>query len=758
MNFYNKAKICIIYAFISFSLATSCSKRVNEDSKVFTNYVNPLIGTGGHGHTFPGATVPFGMLQVSPDNGVSGWDWCSGYHISDSTMIGFSHLHLSGTGIGDLGDIRFMPINKKVDLAQTFQSRKDIPFKSNYSHENETSEAGYYSVFLEDFNIRAELTSDLRTAYHKYTFAENDPQSVVIDLGYTFNWDTAVISNLEIKDKFTVTGFRHSKGWANNQKVFFVAKFSKSIKEFDLVSDKAYKDQVSVTGVKTSAQLYFNDLSDDELKVKVGLSSVSIANAIENITDSSHNFDIARKKASKSWNQALSKIKIETPVDSLKTIFYTALYHAQLAPVTFSDRNGEFRMGNDSISKADNFIVYSTLSLWDTFRAYNPLKTITDPEKTNEFINTLLTKYDQGGVLPMWELQGNYTGCMIGYHSVPVIVDAYTKGIRGYDVKKAYEAVVHASTYDTLDIFFPSERVKNILMPKGKLYNETMDFIPADLENESVSKALEYAYNDWCIAQMAKDLGKTDDYNHFMKRSKKYTQYYDTKTGFMRGKNQDGKWREPFDPRYSKHRKDDYTEGNAYQWSWFVPHDVEGLVDLVGGKESFIKNLDVLFSTSSELTGDDVSGDISGLIGQYAHGNEPSHHISHMYNFVGQPWKTQEVTDQIMSELYFNNPNGLAGNEDCGQMSAWYVLNAMGFYSFNPGDPTYSIGRPIFDEVEINLPTGKKFIIKAKNNSSENKYIQATKLNGEELETPFFTHKQLIAGGKLEFKMGKQPK
>jgi len=410
------------------------------------------------------------------------------------------------------------------------------------------------------------------------------------------------------------------------------------------------------------------------------------------------------------------------------------------------------------IHQSDQEKIYTVFSLWDTFRAYNPLKTITAPDKTNEFINTLLTKYDQGGVLPMWELQGNYTGCMIGYHSVPVIVDAYTKGIRGYNIKKAYEAVVHASTYDTTDIFFPSKGVKNILMPKGKLYNETMDFIPADLENESVSKALEYAYNDWCIAQMAKDLGKTDDYDHFMKRSKKYTQYYDKEVGFMRGKNQDGKWREPFDPRFSKHRKDDYTEGNAYQWSWFVPHDVEGLVDLVGGKDTFIKNLDVLFSTSSELTGDDVSGDISGLIGQYAHGNEPSHHIAHMYNFVGQPWKTQEVTDKIMSELYFNNPNGLAGNEDCGQMSAWYVLNAMGFYSFNPGDPTYSIGRPIFDEVEINLPTGKKFVIKVKNNSRENKYIQTTKLNGEKLETSFFTHEQLITGGKMEFTMGNLPK
>ena len=762
MNFYNKAKICIIYAFISFSLATSCSKQVNEDSKVFTNYVNPLIGTGGHGHTFPGATVPFGMLQVSPDNGVSGWDWCSGYHISDSTMIGFSHLHLSGTGIGDLGDIRFMPINKKVDLAQTFQSRKDIPFKSNYSHENETSEAGYYSVFLEDFNIRAELTTDLRTAYHKYTFAENDPQSVVIDLGYTFNWDTAVISNLEIKDKFTVTGFRHSKGWANNQKVFFVAKFSKSIKEFDLVSDKAYKDQVSVTGVKTSAQLYFNDLSDDELKVKVGLSSVSIANAIENITDSSHNFDIARKKASKSWNQALSKIKIETPVDSLKTIFYTALYHAQLAPVTFSDRNGEFRMGNDSISKADNFIVYSTLSLWDTFRAQQPLLTLLEPNKVSDIINSMLMYYEPKGVLPVWTLYGNETNTMTGFHSIPVIAEAYLKGIKGFDINKAYQAMKVTMLQDNLDIKSSNNFITtNVFFHEDRGLDDykKYGYIPCDLLEESVTITLEYAYDDWCVAQVAKALGEIEDYDYFMNRSKSYTNLFDSNSGFMRGKFQDGKtWRKPFDPKHSAHRiKADYTEGNAWQHSWFVPHDVKNLIKLHGGNELFSEKLEQLFAESSEINGENISNDISGLIGQYAHGNEPSHHIAYLFNHANKPWLTQYWVNQILKTQYNTTPDGLSGNEDCGQMSAWYVFSSMGLYSMNPVSGNYEIGSPLFEKTTLSISDEIFFIIEAEHVSEKNIYIQSATLNGSNYNKTFISHKQILKGGTLKFVMGPEP-
>jgi predicted alpha-1,2-mannosidase len=412
---------------------------------------------------------------------------------------------------------------------------------------------------------------------------------------------------------------------------------------------------------------------------------------------------------------------------------------------------------DQQIYQADGKTIYTVFSLWDTFRGNHPLKTILDPARNNDFIETLLTKYDQGGMLPMWELVGNYTGCMIGYHSVPVIVDAWFKGIRNFDVEKAYKAMVATSAYDTTGILFPSKVVQEKLVPMAKFYNETLGFIPCDLEVKSVSKALEYAYNDWCIAQMAKELGKTEDYKRFMERSKRYAQYYDRETGFMRGKNQDGKWVEPFDPRNSQHNKAEYTEGNAFQWSWFVPHDVEGLVELVGGTEKLSEKLDTLFSTSSDLTGEDISSDITGLIGQYAHGNEPSHHIAHMYNFVGQSWKTQELANEIMSDLYFNNPNGLAGNEDCGQMSAWYVLNAMGFYSFCPGEPVYSLGRPVFGKVEIKLQNGKVFTVVAKNNSPENLYVQSVKLNGVQLSKPFFTHEDILKGGVLEFEMGATP-
>ncbi|MDA9111650.1 GH92 family glycosyl hydrolase [Flavicella sp.] len=723
-------------------------------------YVNTFIGTGGHGHTFPGATTPYGMVQLSPDTRTLNWDACGGYHHTDSSIIGFSHTHLSGTGISDLGDFLFMPFTGEAKVTPGTPEDPDSGYRSRYNHSNEKSTPGFYSVLLEDYNINVEVTTTKRAGFHKYKFHKDGKSGVIIDLSHNIypdhkpNHQFKVISNTEI------AGYKGSGGWAVTQDIFFHAKFNKPFTTIFYENGKKIDDLPTGKSKHLVAVLSFDTTEGEEVLSKVGVSSVDYTGAKNNLESEIKNwdFDKVKNEAHKSWNKELSKINVKGGTEDEKIIFYTALYHTSIAPNTFSDVDSRYRGMDREIHQTDKENIYTVFSLWDTFRAYNPLKTITDPDRTNEFINTLLTKYDQGGVLPMWELQGNYTGCMIGYHSVPVIVDAYKKGIKDFDVEKAYKAIVHASTYDTINVTFPSKRVQSILMPMGKFYNETMDYIPADLENESVSKALEYAYNDWCIAQMAKELGKTDDYNRFMKRSKKYTQYYDTKMGFMRGKNADGKWREPFDPRFSRHRKDDYTEGNAFQWSWFVPHDVPGLVDLVGGKDTFTKNLDVLFSTSSELVGEDVSGDISGLIGQYAHGNEPSHHISHLYNYVGQPFKTQEITDQIMSELYFNNPNGLAGNEDCGQMSAWYVLNAMGFYSFSPGDPTYSIGRPIFDEVEINLPTGKKFRILAKNNSRENKYIQTTKLNGKKLETSFFTHEQLIAGGKMEFTMGNLPK
>lgn len=747
------------FIFLLSILSVTFSSNGQQSSKETvdnTKYVNTFIGTGGHGHTFPGATTPYGMVQLSPDTRTLGWDACGGYHHTDSSILGFSHTHLSGTGISDLGDFLFMPFSGEAKVTPGTPDDPDSGYRSRFSHSDETSSPGYYSVLLKDYNIVAEVTATKRAGFHKYKFNNGGKSGVIIDLSHNIYPDHKPSHQFKLISDTEIAGYKGSGGWAVSQDIFFHAKFNKPFTTVFYENGKKIDDLPTGKSKHLVAVLTFDTTADDQVLSKVGVSSVNYSGAKKNLESEikDWNFDKIKNDAHKSWEKELSKINVKGGTEDEKTIFYTALYHTSIAPNTFSDVDFRYRGMDRKIHQTDKDNIYTVFSLWDTFRAYNPLKTITDPDRTNAFIKTLLTKYDQGGVLPMWELQANYTGCMIGYHSVPVIVDAYKKGIKDFDVEKAYKAIVHASTYDTINVSFPSKRVQSILMPMAKFYNETMDYIPADLENESVSKALEYAYNDWCIAQMAKELGKTYDYNRFMKRSKKYTQYYDTKTGFMRGKNADGQWREPFDPRFSKHRKDDYTEGNAFQWSWFVPHDVPGLVDLVGGKETFIKNLDVLFSTSSELVGDDVSNDISGLIGQYAHGNEPSHHISHMYNYVGQPWKTQEITDQIMGELYFNNPNGLAGNEDCGQMSAWYVLNAMGFYSFSPGNTTYSIGRPIFDEVVINLPTGKKFTILTKNNSRQNKYIQNLKLNGNQLTTPFFTHEQLISGGVMEFVMG----
>ncbi|HUX55538.1 MAG TPA: GH92 family glycosyl hydrolase [Bacteroidales bacterium] len=754
MNIRKTALTGLIITF----LLSACNTSTNSENQIHdnTNFVNTFIGTGGHGHTFPGATTPYGMVQLSPDTRTLGWDACGGYHYTDSSIIGFSHTHLSGTGISDLGDILFMPFTGEPKLKAGTPEDPDSGYRSRFSHENEKSAPGYYSVLLNDYNIKAELTATARTGFHRYTFPENNSAGIIIDLAHNIYGDRSPEHEFRIISDTEIEGLKRSGGWAKDQHLFFYAKFNKPFK--CVLYDNGVR--VESTEVRKSknlkAVLTFDLSANEELLARVGISAVDNQGAKNNLEKENPgwNFDEVKESAHNIWAKELGKINIQGGSADEKAIFYTALYHTSISPYIFTDVDGRFRAMDQTIRQSEGKDIYTVFSLWDTFRAYNPLKTILDPARTNDFVHTLLCKYDEGGTLPMWELVGNYTGCMIGYHSVPVIVDAYFKGIRNFDVEKAYKAIVEASIYDTTGILFPSKSVQNDLMPKAKLYNETLGFIPSDLENKSVSKALEYAYNDWCIAQMAKELGKTDDYNWFMERSKRYAKYYDKETGFMRGKNADGKWREPFDPRHSQHEKNDYTEGNAFQWSWFVPQDVNGLVDLMGGKEKFIEKLDTLFSTSSELTGEEISSDISGLIGQYAHGNEPSHHITHMYNYVGQSWKTQKLTDQIMSTLYFNNPNGLAGNEDCGQMSAWYVLNAMGFYSFCPGEPVYSLGRPIFDKVEINLSNGKEFIIITVNNSPENKYVQSVKLNGLALEKPFFTHEDILNGGELVFEMG----
>ncbi len=736
---------------LSMLLFFSCQSKQNDiEQEAAVKYVNPFIGTAGHGHTYPGATVPFGMLQVSPVNGISAWDWCSGYNYSDSIMVGFGHLTLSGTGIGDLNDILLMPVSKPLNLTVKTTDRNKLPYKSAYSHKNEKAEAGYYQVFLEDWKVNAEVTTSKRTAYYRFTFQDEKAiQSVLVDLGFAINWDKATQSTFNIEgggytiyglrakedhkplkfkgNDYIITGLRYSKGWAKNQKVYFALKFSKpfTIEYID----------------KKVAQFTFDKGTSNEVLAKLSLSSVSIENAKANM-DKEDDFDKVRKQAKTTWENALSKIQVETPTDSLKNIFYTALYHTQIAPVTFSDANGECRLQNDSIVKAKDFTVYSTLSLWDTFRAEQPLLTLLAPEKVTDIIKSMLLYYDEHKRLPVWTLYGNETNCMTGYHSIPVIVEAYQKGIRNFDSEKAYEAMKATMLQDD----------------RGLKFYKKYGYIPYEKLDESVTISLEYAYNDWCVAQMAMALAKKDDYEFFMKRSEAYRHFFDAKTGFMRGKSVAGKWNTPFDPKRSNHREQtDYTEGNAWQHSWFVLHDVDNFIKMHGGKANFLKRLEQLFVESSEITGENVSVDISGLIGQYAHGNEPSHHIPYLFNFAEQPWRTQYWVREILKSQYNATPEGLSGNEDCGQMSAWYVFGAMGLYPFNPASGNYQIASPIFEKTTLSLANGKQFTIIAENTSNMNRYIQSATLNGKSFNQTHISHATILQGGELKFVMGATP-
>ena len=684
------------------------------------------------------------MVQPSPDNGTQGWDWCSGYHITDTIITGFSQLHLSGTGIGDLVDVLLMPTNNNVDLSLFGKTKDSLPYTSYFSHENEMASPGYYSVKLNN-KIKVELTANEYVAFHKYTFKNAETPSFIIDLGFAINWDKVTSSSLKREGENIITGTRFSKGWAKNQKVFFVIQTSEPIKSSKFVRDKEILIDVnSSEGIKTGGQFIFDD-SVKQVEVEIALSSVSLANALENLVKKGKNTDFnkTRKNTEEKWETALSKIKIKTARDILKTMFYTALYHSQVAPVLFSDVNGEFRMQNDSIAKAVNYSAYSTLSLWDVFRAETPLLSIIDAKTLNDMVQSMLAYYDVYGALPVWVLSGNETGTMPGYHSISVIVDAYLKGIRDYDVEKAYKAMKKTMMGDE----------------RGLSHYKKYGYIPYNKEHQSVSISLNYAYNDFCVAQMAKDLGKEDDYNYFLNRSKAYENFFDKESRFLRGKSANGKdFREPFNPKMSNHLEDtDYTEGNAWQHSWNVIHDTDGLIALHGGKEAFVKMTDQLFVESSELVGDNVSADITGLIGQYAHGNEPSHHIAYMFNKAGQPWRTQYWVRKILDTQYSTLPNGLSGNEDAGQMSAWYVMSSLGIYPMNPASSQYEIGSPVFDEATIKTSNNAEFTIIVANNSDKNFYIQSAKLNNKELNRTYITHQELIAGGKLELEMGAEP-
>lgn len=712
-----------------FALA-SCT--VPDSKKAYVSFVDPFIGTGGHGHTFPGATVPFGMVQISPDTRWEDWDGSSGYHYSDKTIMGFSQTHLSGTGAPEYCDVLLMPTVGKVQILPGDEHDPKSGYRSAFSHANEHASPGYYSVLLDDDNVKAELTATTRSAFHRYTFPASKQSNIIIDLK---NRDHVLESNIEIISDTEIQGLRRSRRWADDQYVYFYAKFSKPFKSSGIaLDDKLVGGIKKAEGTNIRAFVQFQTKDQEEVLVKIGISAVDIAGARKNLEAENPGWDFGKiaNDAKRSWNSFLSKIDVEGGTNKQQRIFYTALYHTAIAPNIFMDVDNRYRGVDHKIHKAEGFTNYTVFSLWDTFRANMPLYTIIDPARYQEFIKTFLEMYRISGVLPQWELAGNNTAVMIGYHTHSVILDGYMKGIRGFDQKLAYEAM--------------KKRVENI----G--YYKDLGYIPADKSGGSVSEVMEYSYNDWSVSQMAKLLNQEEDFHDYSYRAQFYKNMYDPSTGFMRPKNSDRRWVAPFDPSEGSEH---FVEGNSFQYSLFAPHDVNGLIGLIGGDQKFIAWMDTLFTKQSKH--DQNAIDATGLIGQYAHGNEPSHHMAYLYNYAGVPWKTMAIVRQILDTLYDDQPNGLSGNEDCGQMSAWYILSAMGFYQVCPGTPDYVIGTPIFDKVTIHLENGKKFSIRANQPSAENKYIQAVTLNGAPYTKSWFTHQDILNGAELVFEMGAIP-
>jgi predicted alpha-1,2-mannosidase len=747
------------------TLLAGCSREPTRQPTKLTAWVDPFIGTGGHGHTFPGATLPFGMVQLSPDTRLEGWDGCSGYHDTDNVVYGFSHTHLTGTGIADYCDILLIPTVGDIRFANGYPDRPDDGYASRFRKETESASPGYYEVHLDDYDVDVALTCTERVGFHRYTYPPTQEANIIIDLEHR---DKVLDSGLAVVGADEIEGYRISSSWAKEQHVYFVARFSKPFASYGIAlgdsiieppglpgsSTGSARDTTvqagtgkpggGVTGTNIKGFFRFATDAREPVLVKVGISAVDIDGARKNLNaEVPHwDFDSVHRSADSTWEKALGKIVIEdeaadhADTDARKTIFYTALYHTMIAPNLFSDVDGRYRGTDLDIHQTTSTDVYTIFSLWDTFRAAHPLYTIIERERTLDFVQTLLLHYDHGGRLPMWELAGNYTGTMIGYHAVSVIVDAYVKRITGFSAARALEAMMHSAEQDHLGL---------------DTYKQN-GFIAAHDESESVSKTLEYAYDDWCIARMSRELSRKAEYSKYVERGQSYKNLYDPSTGFMRARTSSG-WFAPFDPAEVNFN---YTEANAWQYSFFAPQDVEGLFDLMGGREKLEQKLDDLFEAPTDLAGRDQA-DITGLIGQYAHGNEPSHHIAYLYNYVGQPWKTQRRARQIMDELYAATPDGLAGNEDCGQLSAWYVLSAMGFYPVTPGLAFYAIGTPLFERVTIHLENGNTFIIGADRVSDQNIYIQSATLNGETYTNSYLNHEAIMNGGELLFVMGPEP-
>lgn len=755
------------------SLLSICNQAISQTgqekflSKDMTQFVNPFIGTKDMGHCFPGATTPFGMVQLSPDTDTAQYSlgqgynkevyrYCSGYQYDDPTIVGFSHTHLNGTGHSDLGDILLMPTTGDIKLNPGIASKPNSGYRSRFNKSSEVATAGYYSVFLDDYKVKVELTTSPRVGFHRYNYPKDREANVILDLVHgIYGYDGKVVwASIRVENDSTITGYRQTNGWARNRFVYFAIKFSEPFKSYGLRNDEKemYRGfwrrwQMDAnfperSGHKVKAYFTFGNI--ETLEVKVAISGVSTEGALENLKAEGEDltFDTALVKAKESWNKELGKIKIEGTKDE-KINFYTALYHCMISPTIFMDVDGKYRGLDGNVHQTNGSTNYTVFSLWDTFRAFHPLMTLLEPARASDMVNSMLEHYKQSvhRILPVWSHWGNDNWCMIGYHAVPVIADAYMKGIKGFDNELALKAMVSSATYGKYDAI--DDYIK-------------YGYVPKERSSSSASVTLEYAYDDWTIYQMASKMGKTDIASNFKKRAMSYTNIFDTKRGFAIAKDKDGKFISPFDPLQTHDMG--YIEGNAWNYSLFVPHDISNLITLSGGKQKFAQHLDSLFTMSLPVKYYENTEDIDkvGLIGNYVHGNEPSHHVTYMYVYAGQPWKTQEITRKVMNKMYLNKPDGLCGNDDCGQMSAWYIFSAMGFYPVCPGSNQYIIGAPYLPYLQINLDNGKTLTIKADVGSDENKYIQSVSLNGKPINRAYITHDELIQGGELIFVMGKK--
>lgn len=734
-------RILFVSALVAMLALGACtSKQSSQPAVDYTQWVNPFIGTDFTGNTYPGAQAPFGMVQLSPDNGLAGWDRISGYFYPDSTIAGFSHTHLSGTGAGDLYDVLFMP----VTLPYNETEEGGLGIHSKFSHNDEEASAGYYRVKLQDYNINVELTATPRCGVQRYTFPKAESM-VVLNLKKAMNWDFTMDSHIEVVDSCNIRGYRFSEGWARGQKVYFATRFSRPFKSVEM-DNAEIKLKGEKVGTSNIARFMFDTEEGDQLTIVTALSGVSMEGAAKNLeAEAPHNdFDRYLAATKADWNKQLQRIEIAGGDADDRVNFYTALYHSMIAPTIYSDVDGKYYGPDKQVHQADGWVNYSTFSLWDTFRAAHPLFTYTAPERVGDMVQSFIAFYEQNGRLPVWNFWGSETDMMIGYHSVPVIVDAYLKGIGNFDAEKALEACVATANIDEY---------------RGIGSYKTKGYVPYDVvdkynsENWSLSRTLEYAFDDFCIAEMAQKMGKTELANEFYKRSQNYRNVFNPATGFMQPIDDKGVFQPNFNP-------DEYTahicESNAWHYFWSVQHDIKGLVSLTGGQDKFAAKLDSMF-TYIPAGNEELPIFSTGMIGQYAHGNEPSHHVIYLYNKVRQPWKAQKYAAQVMHDLYFNAPAGLCGNEDCGQMSAWYVFSAMGFYPVNPVSGEYEIGTPLFPEMRLNLSNGKTFTVLAPNVSRENIYIQSVKVNGQPYDKSYITHQQIMDGATVEFVMGNEP-